>query len=307
MLPLTKVWPLIVVLAAAAAPQAAFAQIISNITCLSSFDWMNNSHGQTPCLVAAYLSAPCAGGKYEIHAIPAGAQYRGPLLNGTNPCQCNTVIYSMTSACGVCQGRTVDVWSSWKFNCSTSFTQLYPTTIPTGTSVPNWAYLDVVTSNAFNATAAQLDGDQPESNATSPLSTSALTSTTSTGSSTTSTGSSTTSTVSSTPTSNSSNVGATAGGVVGGIIGVGAIAGLAAWFFIRRRRSRRTRLAAFSDQPQMTQPPRLYDPADPSTFPPPATPAIPTTTSSNHLQNPANSQVFHQQSRHGQYNGVPEI
>ncbi|KAG1878260.1 hypothetical protein F4604DRAFT_1756106 [Suillus subluteus] len=299
-----KAWPSIVALVAAAALQGAFAQIVANITCLSSFGWMNNSLGQNPCLVTAYLGSPCADGSYEIVAIPAGTQYTGPPLSGANPCQCNSVIYSLTSACGVCQGLIPVTWSSWKTYCTTAFTQLYPTTIPTGTAVPNWAYLDVVTGNIFNATAAQLDGDLPESNATSPLSISTTASlSTSAHTSTTplSAGSpaSATSTGSSTPTSKSSDVGATAGGVVGGIVGVGAIAGLAAWFFIRRRRFRRASSAAFS-QPQMTQPPRFYDPADPSTFPPPLFSTLQTTTSSV-------NQNFSQQSRPGQYNGVPEV
>ncbi|KAG1746114.1 hypothetical protein EDB19DRAFT_377934 [Suillus lakei] len=311
-----KAWPSIVALVAAAAPQGAFAQIVANITCLSSFGWMNNSLDQNPCLVTAYLGSVCAGGSYEIIAIPAGTQYSGPPLDGTNPCQCSSVTYSLTSACGVCQGLIPVTWSSWKTYCSTAFTQLYPTTIPTGTAVPNWAYLDVVTGNVFNATAAQLNGDLPESNATVPLSTTSTpTSTTSLSTSvhtsstslSTSVSASTTSTGSSTSTSKSSNVGATAGGVVGGIVGVGAIAGLAAWFFIRRRRSRRAPLAASSNQSQMTQPPLFYDPTNPRTFPPPLPSTIQTTASSISYQDLANPQDFSQQSRPGQYNGVPEV
>ncbi|KAG2153719.1 uncharacterized protein EDB93DRAFT_1248627 [Suillus bovinus] len=297
-----KTWPSIVALVVAAAPRGAFAQIVANITCLSSFGWMNNSRDQNPCLVTAYLGSPCSGGSYEIIAIPAGTQYSGPPLDGTNPCQCSSVTYSMTSACGVCQGLIPVTWSSWKTYCSPAFTQLYPTIIPTGTAVPNWAYLDVVTSNIFNATAAQLDGDLPESNATTPLSTASASTTSAF---TTSVSKLTTSTESSTPNSKSSNVGATAGGVVGGIVAVGVIAGLATWFFIRRRRSHRTASADFS-QPQMTQPPRIYDPADPSTFPPPLYSTIQTTASSTN-QESANSQGFSQQSRPGQYNGTPEV
>lgn len=297
-----KAWTSMVALVATAAPQGAFAQIVANITCLSSFGWMNNSLGQNPCLVTAYLSGPCAGGKYQIVALPPGAHYLGPTLEGANPCQCNSVIYSTTTACGVCQGLTPVTWSSWKANCSTAFTQLYPTTIPTGTAVPNWAYLDVVTSDIFNATAAQLDGDLPESNATAPLSISIPTSTTSLS---TSVPVSTTSTASSTPTSKSSTVGAIAGGVIGGIAGVGAITGLVAWFFIKRRRSHRALLAIYGDKPHMAQPARFYDPADPSTFPPPFSSSIQTTSSIN--QHSAGSQGVSQQSRPGQFNGAPEV
>ncbi|KAG1765761.1 hypothetical protein EDD22DRAFT_950885 [Suillus occidentalis] len=177
-------------------------------------------------------------------------------------------------------------------------------TIPTRTAVPNRAYLDVVTGNIFNATAARLDGDLLESNATAPLT---LRVTSTAPLSTRVPVSTTSRTGSSTTTSKSSNVGAIAGGVVGGIVVVGAIADLAAWFLIRRRRSRRAPPAAFDNQPQIAQPARFYDPADPSTFPPPLSSTMQTTTSSINYQHSANSQGFLQQSRPGQYNGVPEI
>ncbi|KAG1743025.1 hypothetical protein EDB19DRAFT_1699265 [Suillus lakei] len=311
---LTKAWSWIAALvAAAAALQGTLAQIVSNITCLDAFDWMNNAHAQDPCLVAAYLGSPCNAGNFEIDPIPVGAQYVGPSLNGANPCQCNTITYSLTSACGVCQGGTAVSWSSWKFNCSTSFIQLYPETIPTGTSIQNWAYLDVVTSNSFNITAVGRNGDLPESNATNPLSTSIPTSTTSSVSSTaapskvSSMTTSGTSTGSSTPTSSSLNVGATVGGVIGGVVGVGAVASLAAWFFIRRRRSRAAGalVPAFNNQPEITQPLRTYDPADSSTFPPPFLPAIPTTASSN--TRTSQLQITPYQLRPGQYSGFPEV
>ncbi|KAG1776665.1 hypothetical protein EV702DRAFT_329642 [Suillus placidus] len=49
----------------------------------------------------------------------------------------------------------------------------------------------------------------------------------------------------------------------------------------------------------------MQDPTDPSTFPPPFSPAIPTTVlSSNHT---ARSQVFSPQSRRGQYSGFLEV
>jgi hypothetical protein len=58
-------------------------------------------------------------------------------------------------------------------------------------------------------------------------------------------------------------------------------------------------LAAFS-QPQMAQPPRFYNPADPSTFPPPLSSTVQTTALFR-------NQTFSQQSRLGQYNGAPEV
>ncbi|KAG2041607.1 hypothetical protein BDR03DRAFT_1006807 [Suillus americanus] len=178
----------------------------------------------------------------------------------------------------------------------------YPYNIPSGTKVPNWAYLNVTTAG-FDAVVAQSAGDLPESAATSVQSTGSVTYSSSvsaslTSSSGTATGSSTSST-----NSKSSNAGAIAGGVVGGIVGAAVIIGLATWFYFKRRRSATAPSAAFSDigggsgypqgyysanpdsfpvQPQMTQQPRLYDPSDPTTFPGSlSSPTVPITSSSN--------------------------
>ncbi|KAG1756665.1 uncharacterized protein EDB91DRAFT_1261638 [Suillus paluster] len=309
MSPLTKAWSLIVVLAAAAiVPRGAFAQT-SNATCVSGFDWMNNTLQQNPCTVAAYLESVCWGGDFSIYPLPAGTHYAAPEVTEANACECSTVVYSLISACGDCQNRTF---------------LRYPYNIPSGTLVPNWAYLNVTSgSGTFDATLAQADGDSPESSATTAQSTGTATH------STTVSGSLTTPPTTATGSSATSNVGAIAGGVIGGVVGLAAIVGLAAWFFVKRRRSSKAPSAAFSDigggpgytqsvysanphpfpmQSQMTQQPRLYDPADPTTFP--TSPPSPTvlTTSSNIYQNPSiPSHVFSQQSRPGQYTGTPEI
>ncbi|KAG1891139.1 hypothetical protein F4604DRAFT_1949432 [Suillus subluteus] len=329
MSPLSKAWSLIVVLTAAAfVPRGAFAQT-SNATCGSSFAWMNNSLQQNPCVVSSYLESVCWGGDFTVNALPPDTHYAAPTSAEANPCECSTVTYSLISACGACQNATYLTWSQWNYNCTEVFLQTYPDNIPSGTKVPNWAYLNV-TANGFDPVAAQNNGDTPESTATSVQSTGSVASSSSvsaslTSSSGTATGSSTSSTD-----SKSSNAGAIAGGVVGGIVGVAAIIGFATWFFIKRRRSATAPSAAFSDigggpgytqsvysanphpfpvQPQMTQQPRLYDPSDPTTFPgSPPSPTVLTTASSNIYQNPSiPSHVFSQQSRPGQYSGTPEI
>ncbi|KAG1754638.1 hypothetical protein EDB19DRAFT_1667459 [Suillus lakei] len=325
---LTKAWSLIVVLAASAVlgPRGAFAQT-TNVTCPSSFDWMNNSLGQNPCEVASFLESVCNGGDFAVYSLPPGTHYAAPTASQANNCQCNTATYSLISACGDCQNATFLTWSQWSYNCSPVYIG-YPYSIPTGTKVPNWAYLNL-TTGTFDAAAAQADGDLPESTATSIQSTGSVTFSSSVSASATgsaATGSSTTSPSNST----SSNAGAIAGGVVGGIVGAAAIIGLATWFFVKRRRSATAPSAAFSDigggpgytqsvystnphpfpmQPQMTQQPRLYDPSDPTTFPgSPPSPTVLTTASSNMYQNPSiPSHVFSQQSRPGQYSGTPEI
>ncbi|KAJ8590350.1 hypothetical protein M405DRAFT_816399 [Rhizopogon salebrosus TDB-379] len=305
---LTKAWPLIVVLAVAFAPRGAFAQE-TTVTCLSSFDWMNNSLIQNPCSVASYLVAACEDMAVLVGPLPAGSQYG---LKSDDPSsECNTVIYSMFSACATCQNGTFQNWSAWSVNCTQVHYSTFPLNIPSGTVVPHWAYLDVVTSDKFNATAAQLAGDTPESTATQAQSTSSIVSSTASVSAsltTIVTGSSTAQTPSSTSTSKGSHVGDIAGGSVGGVIGI-AIAGIAAWLFVRRRRSRRRTPSetfkdisggpGFTQSAYMTQQPRLYNPSDPSTFPPASGEILINTSIPSH--------VYSQESRPGQYNGVPEV
>ncbi|KAG2353714.1 hypothetical protein BDR07DRAFT_686701 [Suillus spraguei] len=274
MLPLrAKVWSLVVVLTAALVPEGAFAQI-SNVTCLSSFGWMNNSIEQNPCLVTVYLQNPCGNGSiYVIDPLPPGSfYYAPPSVVGANLCECNTVTYSMISACSVCQNGSYMSWSSWSSGCNNQMSigesvrkvvdilqaflihliNRYPLDIPAGTKVPNWAYLSV-TGGGFNSTVAQSDGDLPESTATGvPSTTTVIYSTTLPASLTTvyssySSSSFTTTGPSTTSSSTSSHVGAIAGGVVGGIAGAAVIIGLATWFFVKRYRASTTLSAGISN------------------------------------------------------------
>ncbi|OAX34684.1 hypothetical protein K503DRAFT_774301 [Rhizopogon vinicolor AM-OR11-026] len=314
---LTNVWSLIVVLVATAvAPRGAFAQAgATSVTCLSSFDWMNNSLGQNPCLVGSYLVSECLNQTLGIGPF-IGSPYTGPTLDTANDCLCSTVTYSMFAACGTCQNTTVESWSVWSFNCSTSLKHysVYPLNIPNGTAVPQWAYLDV-TNDMFNATAAQQDGDSPESTSTQVQSTtSIISSTTSVSASLTS---STIGATTQSLTSNvkSSSVEAIAGGVVGGVIAGIAIAGIVAWLFVRRRRSTKARAlsAVFSDSSvgpsvYMTRELRLYDPSNPSTFPAsPPSGAIPTTVDNVYQKPSIPSHVYSNSTGAVQYSGVPEL
>lgn len=280
----------------------------SNATCLGQFNWMNNSRQQNPCLVAAYLQGACNGGDFTVDALQPSTHYTGPTQAQANSCQCSSVTYSLISACAICQNRTYIDWSSWDTNCSTVYPKVFPDNIPTGTTVPAWAYLDVTASDTFNVTAAQGIGDSPESTAV-PTQTTA----TALPSSTAASGSPTSS-------SHTSHTGAIAGGVVGGVVGLAAVAGVIIFFALRRRRTRTPPSASFNEgrggpgytnsmysnqysqqQPSMTQP-RLYDPSDPSTFPPTdPTPTIHTTNSNFQPSHP------YSPTRPGQYSGAPEI
>jgi hypothetical protein len=43
-----------------------------------------------------------------VTAASPGAMYPGPSADTANECMCNTVTYSMISACGACQNGTVE-------------------------------------------------------------------------------------------------------------------------------------------------------------------------------------------------------
>jgi hypothetical protein len=106
----------------------------------------------------------------------------------------------------------------------------------------------------------------------------------------------------------SSHAGAIAGGVLGALLLLGALA-LGGWFWRRRRRAQPEIEAPPlpPPAPEMVQP-RLYDPADPTTFPPPA----PTVRSQQHsspnpFATPLPTPGMHVQTGTYGYTGVPEV
>jgi len=236
----------------------------------SSYAWSSNTLGQYPCLVAAYLLAPCNNGVFFISPLLAQHSYSGPSgSDDGDTCKCNTVAYNLISACDACQGDPWISYANWSANCTVNATAgTFPEPIPLGTRVPHWAYIDSSTSGSWNATTAQLAGDSPEVTGSASVVPSSTSSSQSIITSNTSSPSSSKS---------SSNTGAIAGGVVGGIIGVALIAGFVTWFTIRRSRARSVHPAELSgdqgsDMAVVPYPSdigrlKLYDPSDPSTFP----------------------------------------
>jgi len=88
-----------------------------------------NSLNQNPCNVAAMLESTCYAGsefscpstphvvmvhfsEFTIPRLQPSWDYTGPNLGEDNLCQCNTIVYSLVSACGGCQGST---WISYAF------------------------------------------------------------------------------------------------------------------------------------------------------------------------------------------------
>jgi len=152
----------------------------------------------------------------DVKSLQPGDHY---YLPGTpNDCECSTVFYSLMSACGLCQSASYKSWSDWNATCIRVLISKYRFDIPDTTSIPHWAYLDVVSADRFLPGVAQHNGT------ISPSSTSTSTST-----------SSSTTTTPAVSSSNKSSAGPIAGGVVGCVVGLAAIAALV--FFMLRRRS----------------------------------------------------------------------
>jgi len=302
----------------------------STVVCLPSFEWMGNSRSQNPCVVAAYLQAACTGGQFTVAPLPVGSHYTGPYADESNPCQCSTVTYSMISACGLCQNSSIISWTSWDFNCTTLYVDIFPPGVPAGTAVPYWAYQNVTAGGTFNVTLAQSLGDNPEATATAPQSTASVISTSTSPFSISSSPSS--SVLPAGSSSSQTNVGAIAGGVVGGVVGIALIAAVVVFFVMKKRRSQIPPSAQFAGHPpsanpsngyapqpappgspyspQMTQP-KLYDPSDPSTFP--VSPSPPTTMTGSTVNAPTSFVTYSSNypsvrpGTGGAYTGAPEV
>ncbi|KAH9960178.1 hypothetical protein BC827DRAFT_1209690 [Russula dissimulans] len=282
--------------------------------CGEAWKWSYNSLGQNPCSVAASLEALCFGGEYVIDPLQSGHSYNGPLYGESNSCQCNTVVYSLVSACGACQGSTWITWSQWSFNCSDiyapsdntlvhfhlplhailyttpilsfasydtplTYRYRYPNTIPYGTRVPHWAYLDVITADTWNATSAEDAGDYPEVSPTTVSQTQASSPTYISATRATST----TPAVSQSPHFNRNKLHARQ--IVPIVVSVIGAAMLITIIFVRfRRRHRRAEELPpplVDNKPYMAEagdllldygpsmPIQYYDPSDPNTFPQP--------------------------------------
>jgi hypothetical protein len=102
----------------------SFAFLFLNIKALTLFYQTYNTQMKSPCEVASILLSECNNGRqyhplvmffgssihhslaFPVDTLPQSSHYVGPSIQNANPCQCNTVTYSLMSACGACQGRT---------------------------------------------------------------------------------------------------------------------------------------------------------------------------------------------------------
>ncbi|KAF8510583.1 hypothetical protein BU17DRAFT_70018 [Hysterangium stoloniferum] len=308
-----------------------------------------NEKNLSPCLVASALMVPCSNGNIDVGPISKGYVYVNPTPTS---CGCSTVVYSLMAACAACQGVEPGItkWSEWIQNCSPSdiLISQYSMPIPQNISIPSWAYVNVATLDEWDSSAAfYIHGLSVSDSAAvaSATGTSGLPNTTSIASATATDGVSNTTEVAtvtgviaSTGTvasagalSKKSNHTGTIAGVVGGVVGLALIA--VGVYILVMRRHNTTSPASRGDAEKFhfaastsssgflpptvatpTEPKRLYDPSDPSTFPDtyaPSLPHAPATGASdsvaayNHPQNRLSSPASGKPSTH--YNGVAEL
>ncbi|KAF5330579.1 hypothetical protein D9619_005903 [Psilocybe cf. subviscida] len=229
----------------------------SSASCLPFYSWTFNSHKKSPCEVASSLLAVCNNGPVPVDGLPTDSHYVGPTLQNANACQCNTVVYSLMSACGACQGRTYLSWSVWSANCPMVSINSYPEPIPAGVAVPGWAYLDVKATDNFDQSTAKDNANITESTAipVQPSTTSSLAHSTVPASLTSALPSSATisptAAAATSQTSSPSNPNILGGSVVGGLFGLGLIAGLA--LYIIRRRKQKAKRGLQLPSPSLSQ------------------------------------------------------
>jgi len=308
----------------------------------SLYDWSYNSLKQDPCLIAAYLGSTCHSGSYTVYPLAPTSLYYSPSVLESDPCVCNTVMYSLVSACSDCQGGLWSTWSQWTFNCSKTMIMSpvsFPNPVPSGTRIPQWALLDVTLAADWDSVKALSTGDSPEvgpgvligsSSTASPLP--GATAVTSSHSSPSSGSGS-----SSAPTPSQSGSGGSkvpVGAIVGAVVGGAAVIALVVLGVLYLRRPRQVAPStAFMAQ----VPARPYSevPQTPSNVPTPAPSSIPDTPSSTmRLYNPDDSSTYPgyhgsqympdvpplpqhngnentlanmQMSRPGAYNGLPTV
>ncbi|KIJ22842.1 hypothetical protein M422DRAFT_276676 [Sphaerobolus stellatus SS14] len=122
----------------------------------STDTWTFNQENQSPCEVSARLQAFCHGGVFQITPLAHNKAYSGPQKGASDPCVCSTVTYSLVAACAACQDGAPLPWTNWITNCAQSDISIskYPEDIPQNTSIPQWAFLDVVSVNDWDVTAS---------------------------------------------------------------------------------------------------------------------------------------------------------
>ncbi|KAF8921096.1 hypothetical protein CPB85DRAFT_304301 [Mucidula mucida] len=202
-------------------------------TCSSDADkWALNNLDQSPCEVAQILLGACSA---DVEPLFDSVSSAGPTEGQENDCSCSTVVYSLVSQCLLCQNDNITTWTTWSSNCTRVFLSTFSETIPDDTSVPAWAYMDVVTNDKYiEQLAIQFATNSDPDTSASSVPTSGAS-------------------------SNRLNSGAIAGIAVGAFVFSAALVMLVLWMIRRRRKSRMAPSAAYLAEYGATGPPPEFE------------------------------------------------
>jgi len=180
---------------------------------------MDNAANISPCQVVAQLNAICNSGTWSIPVLNASFTYDNPtVVNRTvSLCTCSWASYNLISACTACQqgdlGYKIAEWSVYSSECNGKLSNSYfpaNITIPQDTTIPFWAGTNPTTwpNGKFDVSSAQTTANEHHKDLTNSV----------------------------TAPKKSKNIGAIVGGVIGGLVVIGAAIAVA--FYILRRQTK---------------------------------------------------------------------
>ncbi|KAF8578000.1 hypothetical protein K439DRAFT_509299 [Ramaria rubella] len=129
-----------------------------NATCSPQFKWMDNTQGVDPCTIASILLGICTtSGVFIVPPLEQNTFYLSPTSQDANPCQCNTVAYSLLSACAFCQGGTYNSFTNWSSNCPKDIVarQSFPNQSTLSINIPPYAFLPLAANDDWDPSAAK--------------------------------------------------------------------------------------------------------------------------------------------------------
>ncbi|KDQ10167.1 hypothetical protein BOTBODRAFT_147848 [Botryobasidium botryosum FD-172 SS1] len=249
--------------------QWGYSVLAQNTTaiCEPARTQFDNSESQSPCLVASFLWGACKTDGIAANVPPLGLgaiSYGGPSQTAATNCSCSSVVYNLMSACAYCQDGAPQSWAYWASNCTDNPVPPGQYTLPISpqTEVPVWAYIKPDDMNGtFDPAAVQsyLPGSALSSALPSASTAGPVPSPTNP----------TAPVINASPASNGrgTNVGAIAGGVIGGAVLIAVICIIALAAIKRSQKRRVAPSVAFSMGNYGSSPPvsRLSYPIGPYT------------------------------------------
>ncbi|KAF8950775.1 hypothetical protein BDZ97DRAFT_1127830 [Flammula alnicola] len=137
-------------------------------TCPPVFDWTRNAQNLDPCAVASSLINICdtSNNSTALPTIHKGETYPPPSGQSQNACTCSSAVYTLVSACSLCQNADYLTWHDWSSNCLQVYTPGFARTAQV--SIPQWAAVfDARVQPVFDPGLARSIAEAPTTSTTS--------------------------------------------------------------------------------------------------------------------------------------------